>query len=76
MIGLQVLKNTLQRRAAVKGDSFAVILTGELFGSIITVIHKILQVQPNQIKFVEIVCMFILYHSDGNVYVVLVGRNL
>lgn len=42
-IGLQVLKNTLQRKVAVKGDSSVVILTGELFGGIVLVIQKILQ---------------------------------
>ncbi|KAL8161118.1 hypothetical protein V2J09_012607 [Rumex salicifolius] len=42
-IGLQVLKNTLQKRAAVKGDSSVVILMGELFGCTIMVIQKILE---------------------------------
>ncbi|GAB4832302.1 hypothetical protein Ancab_006313 [Ancistrocladus abbreviatus] len=39
-IALQVLKNTLQKKAAVKGDSFVVILTGELFEDILAVVQK------------------------------------
>ncbi|GMH27186.1 hypothetical protein Nepgr_029029 [Nepenthes gracilis] len=41
-IGLQVLKNTLQKKAVVKGDSFVVILTGELSQDILMVVQKLL----------------------------------
>ncbi|GAB2299959.1 hypothetical protein Dimus_034004 [Dionaea muscipula] len=42
-IGLQVLKNTLQKKAAEKGDSYVVVLSAELFKDILMVVQNVLK---------------------------------